>query len=68
MRAQPAWPARLALVLLLLLLSAASLACLVFAFEALGHGLLEALPIGGLVLAGALFAWLYVMHARRCWT
>lgn len=49
-----------------LLLSAASLACLVFAFEALGHGLLEALPIVGLVVAGALFAWLYVVHARRC--
>ncbi|RON40916.1 MFS transporter [Pseudomonas brassicacearum] len=49
-----------------LLLSAGGLACLVFAFEALGHGLLAPLPIAALLLAGMVFAWLYVGHARRC--
>lgn len=47
------------------LLSGVGLACLVFGFEAFGHGLLPKPWVGALLLVGLLSAALYVRHARR---
>jgi EmrB/QacA subfamily drug resistance transporter len=48
-----------------LLLSGSGLACLVFGFESLGHGLLDRRWVMLLVAIGLLACWLYVRHARR---
>ncbi|MGE8499765.1 MAG: MFS transporter [Pseudomonas sp.] len=47
------------------LLSGVGLASLVFAFEALGHGLLPLMWIVALLLLGVVSAVLYVRHSRR---
>ncbi|RIA35602.1 EmrB/QacA subfamily drug resistance transporter [Ectopseudomonas oleovorans] len=47
------------------LLSGIGLACLVFAFEAIGHGLLPSRWIIVLLVLGSVSAALYVRHARR---
>lgn len=47
------------------LLSGIGLACLVFGFEALGHGLLPLPWVVALLLLGLLTAALYIRHARR---
>lgn len=48
-----------------LVLSALALACLVFGFEALGHGLLDLAWVAGLLGVGFVSLWLYLRHARR---
>ncbi|WP_187671794.1 MFS transporter [Zestomonas carbonaria] len=47
------------------LLSGIGLACLVFAFEAFGHGLLPGAWVAALLVVGLLGGILYVRHARR---